>query len=235
MKNYENEAGILKDYYEVLGLSRLDSEEEIKRAYRLRAKQYHPDVSSTIAAEGKFKQIQEAYDVLGDPAQKRLYDQVYDTQEATGVHQSPEETDPTNRNEDRDPRLYPKKSRLVQRKRSNWTLGCLRILLKIILFPLTLFLSLFCRIGIFLVVSCGAILSIFSGILGLFSLIAWGGYLGWLDTLMGLGGERGNTLDLVSAVMITFLAFLLSPWGLPSLFAWIINKIDDLNQVLKSI
>lgn len=64
-----------KDYYEVLGLTKGASEEEIKRAFRRLAKQYHPDVNKDPGAEEKFKEIGEAYAVLSDPEKKRQYDQ----------------------------------------------------------------------------------------------------------------------------------------------------------------
>ena len=64
-----------KDYYEVLGLSKGASDEEIKRAFRKLAKQYHPDVNKEPGAEEKFKEIGEAYAVLSDPQKKASYDQ----------------------------------------------------------------------------------------------------------------------------------------------------------------
>lgn len=64
-----------KDYYEVLGLQKGASEEEIKRSFRKLAKQYHPDVNKDPGAEEKFKEIGEAYAVLSDPDKKRQYDQ----------------------------------------------------------------------------------------------------------------------------------------------------------------
>lgn len=63
-----------KDYYQILGLSRNASEEEIKKAYRRLAKQYHPDVNKNKEAEEKFKEISQAYNVLSDPKQKKQYD-----------------------------------------------------------------------------------------------------------------------------------------------------------------
>ncbi len=65
-----------RDYYEVLGVGRNASEEEIKKAYRLLARQYHPDVSKLDrkTAEEKFKELSEAYEVLADPEKKKLYD-----------------------------------------------------------------------------------------------------------------------------------------------------------------
>ncbi|MCE5296158.1 MAG: molecular chaperone DnaJ [Euryarchaeota archaeon] len=66
-----------RDYYEVLGLQRTASEEEIKKAYRQLARQYHPDVTKEDpkVAEEKFKEISEAYEVLIDAEKKKLYDQ----------------------------------------------------------------------------------------------------------------------------------------------------------------
>jgi molecular chaperone DnaJ len=64
-----------RDYYEVLGVSKDASDAEIKSAYRKLAKKYHPDISKEENAEQKFKEVQEAYDVLGDENKKRQYDQ----------------------------------------------------------------------------------------------------------------------------------------------------------------
>lgn len=64
-----------RDYYEVLGLHKGASDDEIKRAYRKMAKQYHPDINKDHDAEEKFKEINEAYEVLSDPQKKATYDQ----------------------------------------------------------------------------------------------------------------------------------------------------------------
>ena len=65
-----------RDYYEVLGVARTASDEEIKKAYRKLAKQYHPDVNpGDKEAEVKFKEISEAYEVLSDKEKKSRYDQ----------------------------------------------------------------------------------------------------------------------------------------------------------------
>lgn len=66
-----------RDYYEVLGVSKTASPEEIKKAYRTLVKKYHPDVSTEPkdVAEAKFKEISEAYEVLSDPQKRGLYDQ----------------------------------------------------------------------------------------------------------------------------------------------------------------
>ena len=64
-----------RDYYEVLGVSRNADEKEIKRAYRKLAKKYHPDTNAgDPVAEEKLKEVNEAYDVLGDEKKKKLYD-----------------------------------------------------------------------------------------------------------------------------------------------------------------
>ena len=64
-----------RDYYEVLGISKTASDDEIKKAYRRLAKKYHPDVSTETNAEAKFKEVQEAYDVLSDQTKRSQYDQ----------------------------------------------------------------------------------------------------------------------------------------------------------------
>lgn len=63
-----------RDYYEVLGVDKNASADEIKRSYRKLAKKYHPDVNKEPGAEEKFKEVQEAYDVLSDENKKAAYD-----------------------------------------------------------------------------------------------------------------------------------------------------------------
>ncbi|UJR81257.1 DnaJ C-terminal domain-containing protein [Sandaracinus amylolyticus] len=63
-----------KDYYEALGVSRSVTQDELQKAYKKLARQYHPDVNKEPGAEDRFKSINEAYDVLKDPEKRSLYD-----------------------------------------------------------------------------------------------------------------------------------------------------------------
>src|SRR5215218_703322 len=62
------------DPYKTLGADKKASQDEIKKAYRKLARQYHPDTNKTAGAEERFKEVSEAYDVLGDPEKRKKYD-----------------------------------------------------------------------------------------------------------------------------------------------------------------
>lgn len=66
-----------KDYYAILGVSKTATDDELKKAFRKKAKQYHPDANpdNKAEAERKFKEINEAYEVLSDPQKRKMYDQ----------------------------------------------------------------------------------------------------------------------------------------------------------------
>src|SRR5947209_3210653 len=79
-----------RDYYETLGVSKTATEDEIRSAFRKLARKYHPDVAKDKkAAEEKFKQINEAYEVLSDPEKRKKYDELGANWNQPGGFQSP--------------------------------------------------------------------------------------------------------------------------------------------------
>ena len=65
-----------KDYYKIMGVARDVGQDELKRVYRRLARKFHPDVSKEKDAEARFKEVQEAYEVLKDPQKRAAYDQL---------------------------------------------------------------------------------------------------------------------------------------------------------------
>ncbi len=82
-----------QDYYELLGVPRKAAQKEIRQAYRRLARKYHPDLNpGDKSSEEKFKQVQEAYDVLSDAKKRQMYDQFgFDAERRAAV--PPEEAD----------------------------------------------------------------------------------------------------------------------------------------------
>lgn len=99
----------MKNYYFILGVNIYARDEDIKRAYRQLALQYHPDVNRSPEAEAKFKEINEAYEVLGDQQRKLLYDQMLVGIEPEVVR-SPQPH--------RDPRYRPKSAEYIRKVRA---------------------------------------------------------------------------------------------------------------------
>jgi len=74
-----------KDYYKILGVERRSEQKAISGAYRKLARQFHPDINKARGAEERFKEINEAYQVLGDPEKRARYDQMYEVYQRGGV------------------------------------------------------------------------------------------------------------------------------------------------------
>ncbi|UFS72521.1 J domain-containing protein [Geomonas sp. RF6] len=77
-------AATYQDYYKTLGVGKTASQDEIQKAYRKLARKYHPDINKAADAEENFKGINEAYEVLGDPQKRQMYDQYGSAWSAAG-------------------------------------------------------------------------------------------------------------------------------------------------------
>lgn len=106
----------------------------------------------------------------------------------------------------------------------------MRIFFKIILFPISFVLTILVAVFTFLVGRVAILLNIISGILFLGAILAFLQYLfGWPY------GIAGNTQTLITAIIATVAAFILSPYGLPTAAIWILAKLELLNDTIKAI
>ena len=106
----------------------------------------------------------------------------------------------------------------------------LRIFFKVLLFPLSLLLTIIVAVSMFVVERLAGILNILSGIMFIAALAGYAQYLfGWPV------GTAGNVSTLQLAIFGTVFAFILSPYGLPMLAVWLLAKLGDLNGAIKSI
>ena len=101
----------------------------------------------------------------------------------------------------------------------------MRKLIKILLFPITLILTILVNVSYFIVGGITVLLNIISFLLFIGSVIMFGVYF---------FGSGGNS-ELMAAIIIFAVSFLISPYGLPKLTAWLVSKVDDLNNLIKEI
>jgi len=106
----------------------------------------------------------------------------------------------------------------------------LRIFIKVLLFPLSLLLTIIVAVSMFVVERVAGILNILSGIMFIAALAGYAQYIfGWPV------GTAGNAATLQLAIFGTVFAFVLSPYGLPMLAVWLLAKLGDLNGAIKLI
>ena len=106
----------------------------------------------------------------------------------------------------------------------------MKTVMKVLLFPISLILSIFVAISGFLIERCTGLLNVVSRLLFLGAVLSLIQYMtGWPF------GEARTTVGLVSTITVAMAAFLFSPYGLPTIAAWLIDKLDDLNGAIKSI
>jgi hypothetical protein len=101
---------------------------------------------------------------------------------------------------------------------------------KVLLFPVSLVLTVFVVLSSFLVEKCAILLNICSGLLFIGSILCFLQYFfGWPF------GASGSSWDLQGGIITAVMAFIISPYGLPNVLVWIIERFDDLNELIKSI
>ena len=106
----------------------------------------------------------------------------------------------------------------------------MRVLFKVLLFPISLILTVFVAVSSFLIEKCAFVLNIFSGIFVLGSILVFLDYFfGWP---LGTAGNRNDLYFGISGIVI---AFILSPYGLPNILARFVGMLDRLNDRIKSI
>lgn len=144
------------NYYEILGLEKTATKEEIKIAYRSLAKTYHPDVNSASNAAVFFRQVKEAFDVLYDDEQRRNYDMRGNQEQRREYYEEPPKPEPESSYE----YYYPDKTastyepEQVMKKRPliiRMVLGFFKLIIKGVLFIVLRIIILFCFLGEFIV------------------------------------------------------------------------------------
>jgi len=222
------------NHYELLGIEKTASQEDIKKAYRESAKKYHPDANDVSNASLIFRMMQGAYEVLSDVDRRREYDRTLVVASAPTSDSTP----PQYTSSDDDEYVFFEEERIVYStgRFRTWLSKhrFIRGIVKFVLFPIVITIAIFNLVVAFLMWHwiIRVPLFIISGFAMLASIMSIGGFFGapW-----ALDGQPGQMLYLIGGIFMFVISYLASPFGLTRFIEFISGKLSDLKSIIQSI
>lgn len=207
-------------HYEILGIEKTASQDEIKKAYRDAAKKYHPDANEVANAALIFRMVNDAYETLSNTTKRSEYDKTLDE---PNIQPPPQPTHTTYSYTYHEENEAEEPIRTVTRRELPFPLSILwaivRTLLKIILVPSLSILVWFFSMSSVIIMGISAIVSF---LLFLAVLMSWWDYFS--------GGISGIPIMPIIGTIITYA---LSPMGLPRAAMWLIGKMEEFRLFIK--